>query len=95
MFSLQIHNARVISIGIGPENIVDEEALNKLVGPRMSDQVVLIDFKKKSCGAEDDDENEKENDNNDSTTSGEESGNESEDDGCGTKLKAVASLICQ
>lgn len=84
-----IHNARVISIGIGSEKIVDEEALNIMVGPRMSDQIVLIDFKKKSCGA-DDDESE-----NEDTTSGEESGNESEDDGCGTKLRAVASLICQ
>ena len=55
----------------------------------MSDQIVLIDFKKKSCGA-DDDESE-----NEDTASGEESENESEDDGCGTKLRAVASLICQ
>lgn len=60
-----------------------------MVGPRMSDQIVLIDFKKKSCGA-DDDESE-----NEDTASGEESENESEDEGCGTKLRAVASLICQ
>ena len=60
-----------------------------MVGPGMSDQIVLIDFKKNSCGAEDDESE------NEDATSDEESGNESEDDGCGTKLRAVASLICQ
>ncbi|XP_068698573.1 thrombospondin-related anonymous protein-like [Montipora foliosa] len=83
-----IFNARIISLGIGAENIVDEEALNVLVGPGKPHQIILLDFKKKSCSNDDEDGSDEEGEGPD-----DESGS-SDEESCVTKLDQAASLIC-
>ena len=80
----------MISLGVGPANVIDEETLNVLAGPGNSNQVLILTFRRNNCSDGDDDDDDDESDGSD------ESGSDSDGDGdsCTSEVSKVVSLIC-
>lgn len=80
----------MISLGVGPANVIDEETLNVLAGPGNSNQVLILTLGRNSCSDGDDDE-----DDDESGDSGESGGDSvGEGDSCTSEVSKAVSLIC-
>ena len=91
--SFQNFSARVISLGVGPANVIDEDTLNVLAGPGNSNQVLILNFNQNSCndGDDDDDDDDSSDDSDDDSGSDSDGG---EGDNCSSDVSRTVSLIC-